>query len=361
MNEPLGPATQSRRILVTGGAGFIGSALVHQLIAESPHYVSVLDAMTYAAVPASLALVRDNMRFGFTQADIADTTIVGKLLRSFEPDAVVHLAAETHVDRSIDGPSAFVQTNVAGTVSLLQSILDWWREHNPTRRAAFRFLHVSTDEVFGTLDSTGRFDETTPYDPRSPYAASKAASDHFVRAWGHTWGLPVIVTNCSNNYGPRQFPEKLVPLLILRALAGRSLPIYGDGAHVRDWLHVEDHARALQAIMEQGRSGQTYTIGGDAERTTLQVAHAVCRALDRRAPRADGLSHATGIETVADRPGHDRRYALDATRLRDALGWGPAVTFDQGIEATVAWYLDNRDWWEPMQRDGLVTRRAGLA
>lgn len=357
MNEPLGPATQSRRILVTGGAGFIGSALVHQLIAESPHYVSVLDAMTYAAVPASLALVRDNMRFGFTQADIADTTTVGKLLRSFEPDAVVHLAAETHVDRSIDGPSAFVQTNVVGTVSLLQSILDWWREHNPTRRAAFRFLHVSTDEVFGTLDSTGRFDETTPYDPRSPYAASKAASDHFVRAWGHTWGLPVMISNCSNNYGPRQYPEKLIPLLILRALAGETLPIYGDGDHVRDWLHVEDHARALRTVLERGQPGRTYAAGGDAERTNLEVARVVCRALDRQAPRADGVGHETQITLVADRPGHDRRYAIDATRLGDELGWRSSVTFADGIEATVAWYLANRDWWEPVIRKGAMDRR----
>lgn len=346
------------RILVTGGAGFIGSALVRELL-DAGHVVRVLDALTYAGRAESLAAVRQAPGFDFVKADVADAEAVGAAFEGFRPDAVAHLAAETHVDRSIDGPADFIRTNVSGTFVLLQQARAWFERLTDEERARFRFLHVSTDEVFGALGETGRFDEDSPYDPRSPYAASKAAADHLVRAWGHTWGLPVVVGNCSNNYGQRQYPEKLIPLLILKALAGEPLPIYGDGGQVRDWLHVEDHARALRLMLEAGTPGRTYAVGGDAERTNLQTATAVCAALDAMAPRADGAAHATALTLVADRPGHDRRYAIDAGRIRTELGWRPQVDFDEGIARTVRWYLDNADWWRPIAAEATARRGRG--
>ena len=346
------------RILLTGGAGFIGSALVRELLARG-HEVRVLDLLTYAGVAASLAELEDHPRYSFVRGDIADPVAVSEVFCAFRPEAVAHLAAETHVDRSIDGPAVFIRTNVVGTQVLLDQALAVWRGLSGDARDAFRFLHVSTDEVFGSLGAEGRFSETSPYDPRSPYAASKAASDHLVRAWGHTFGLPVMISNCSNNYGARQFPEKLIPTLILRALRGETLPVYGDGLNVRDWLYVEDHARALADILERGAPGRTYAVGGDAERTNIEVAQAVCAALDRQAPRPDGRQHRDAIQFVADRPGHDRRYAVAADRITQELGWRPAVTFEEGIDRTVAWYLAEQSWWRPLVNGGL--HRQGLA
>ena len=321
----------------------------------------MVDKLTYAGVEASLSEVADHPRFRFLKADISDAAAMSGAFDDFQPDRVAHLAAETHVDRSIDGPAVFIQTNVVGTQVLLDQALAYWRGLTGPAREAFRFLHVSTDEVFGSLGAEGRFNEATPYDPRSPYSASKAASDHLVRAWGHTFGLPVVISNCSNNYGPRQFPEKLIPTLILKALAGEPLPIYGDGSNVRDWLHVDDHARALGLMLERAEPGRTYCVGGDAERTNLQVAAAVCAALDELEPRADGRPHAEAIILVTDRPGHDRRYAIDAAKIRAELGWRPEASFEQGVARTVAWYLANRDWWTPLvERDGAGLSRLGL-
>lgn len=348
------------RILLTGGAGFIGSALVRELLSRGDE-VLVVDKLTYAGVEASLSEVADHPRFRFLKADIGDAAAMFGAFDDFQPDRVAHLAAETHVDRSIDGPAVFIQTNVVGTQVLLDQALAYWRGLTGPAREAFRFLHVSTDEVFGSLGAEGRFNEATPYDPRSPYSASKAASDHLVRAWGHTFGLPVVISNCSNNYGPRQFPEKLIPTLILKALAGEPLPIYGDGSNVRDWLHVDDHSRALGLMLERAEPGRTYCVGGDAERTNLQVAAAVCAALDELEPRADGRPHAEAIILVTDRPGHDRRYAIDAAKIRAELGWRPEASFEQGVARTVAWYLANRDWWTPLvERDGAGLSRLGL-
>jgi len=346
--------------LLTGGAGFIGSALVRELLSRGDE-VLVVDKLTYAGVEASLSEVADHPRFRFLKADIGDAAAMFGAFDDFQPDRVAHLAAETHVDRSIDGPAVFIQTNVVGTQVLLDQALAYWRGLTGPAREAFRFLHVSTDEVFGSLGAEGRFNEATPYDPRSPYSASKAASDHLVRAWGHTFGLPVVISNCSNNYGPRQFPEKLIPTLILKALAGEPLPIYGDGSNVRDWLHVDDHSRALGLMLERAEPGRTYCVGGDAERTNLQVAAAVCAALDELEPRADGRPHAEAIILVTDRPGHDRRYAIDAAKIRAELGWRPEASFEQGVARTVAWYLANRDWWTPLvERDGAGLSRLGL-
>jgi len=344
--------------LLTGGAGFIGSALVRELLARG-HEVRVLDLLTYAGVAASLAELEDHPRYSFVRGDIADPVAVSEVFCAFRPEAVAHLAAETHVDRSIDGPAVFVRTNVVGTQVLLDQALAVWRGLSGDARDAFRFLHVSTDEVFGSLGAEGRFSETSPYDPRSPYAASKAASDHLVRAWGHTFGLPVMISNCSNNYGARQFPEKLIPTLILRALRGETLPVYGDGLNVRDWLYVEDHARALADILERGAPGRTYAVGGDAERTNIEVAQAVCAALDRARPAASGRSYAGRIVMVEDRPGHDRRYAIDASLMRGALNWKPVVGFDEGLERTVRWYLDNEAWWAPLVADPQGLTRLG--
>ena len=346
-------------VLVTGAAGFIGSSLVRVLL-DAGRPVVAYDKLTYAGHRASLAACEGRPGYVFVQGDIADEAAVARVFAAHRPSAVMNLAAESHVDRSIDAPAAFIDTNVVGTLVLLQAARRHMQTLDPEGRAAFRFLHVSTDEVFGALGSDGRFDETTAYDPRSPYAASKAASDHLVRAWDHTFGLPVLLTNCSNNYGPRQHPEKLIPLTILRALAGLPLPVYGDGLQVRDWLHVTDHARALVRVLERGEIGRTYAVGGEAERSNLQVVNALCDALDVLSPRPDGRPHATAIEHVADRPGHDRRYAIDPSRIRGELGWRPEVAFETGLGEAVRWYIDNSDWWRPIAADGEATRRLGL-
>jgi dTDP-glucose 4,6-dehydratase len=349
------------RIFVTGGAGFIGSALIRHLIGETDHKVLNLDKLTYAGVLSSLSPISNSARYTFMQGDICDGPLVAKLMTEFQPDVIAHLAAESHVDRSIDGPGEFVQTNVVGTFSMLQQALGYWQTLDADRQAAFRFHHISTDEVFGSLGSEGFFTETTSYDPRSPYSASKAGSDHLVRAWHHTYGLPVLVTNCSNNYGPYHFPEKLIPLIIIRALGGEPLPVYGDGSNVRDWLFVEDHARALRAVFETGLPGETYNVGGNSERTNLEVVKAICRTLDTLAPRQDGKSYGDQITFVTDRPGHDQRYAIDAGKIREELGWEPRVTFEQGIASTVRWYLENRDWWGDILARKYDTGRLGLA
>ena len=348
------------RVFVTGGAGFIGSALVRHLIANSPHEVLNLDKLTYAGILESLDEVADHPRYRFVRGDICDRVLVRRLLGEFQPDVIAHLAAESHVDRSIDGPADFIETNIVGTFSMLEQALDYWRGIEAKRQKAFRFHHISTDEVFGSLGPDGHFTEETPYDPRSPYSASKASSDHLVRAWGHTFGLPVLVTNCSNNYGPYHFPEKLIPLVIIRALGGSELPVYGDGGNIRDWLFVEDHARALATVFEKGEPGETYNVGGNSERTNLDVVRGICAALDKRQPRADGLSYAEQIRFVPDRPGHDRRYAIDASKIRTELGWEPQVSFDEGIARTVDWYLERRDWWEPILARRYDTGRLGL-
>ncbi len=349
------------RILVTGGAGFIGSALIRHLIGETDHEVLNLDKLTYAGVLSSLAPIDNSPRYRFVQGDICDADLVGRLLAEFQPQVIAHLAAESHVDRSIDGPGAFIQTNLVGTFTMLQQALGYWQGLDADGKAAFRFHHISTDEVFGSLGDEGAFTETTAYDPRSPYSASKAGSDHLVRAWGHTYGLPVLVTNCSNNYGPYHFPEKLIPLIIIRALGGEALPVYGDGSNVRDWLFVEDHARALRTVFETGVAGETYNVGGNSERRNIEVVKAICATLDELAPRADGQRYESQISYVADRPGHDQRYAIDASKIRDELGWEPQVTFEQGIAATVRWYLDNRDWWGDILAGRYDTGRLGLA
>jgi dTDP-glucose 4,6-dehydratase len=349
------------KILLTGGAGFIGSALTRRLIDHSDHEVMVFDALTYAGVLSSLDPVRHNNRFSFRQADICDADSVAAAVADCQPDVIAHLAAESHVDRSIDGPGAFIQTNLVGTFVMLQQALGYWRGLEGERRRAFRFHHISTDEVFGSLGDEGYFTETTSYDPRSPYSASKAGSDHLVRAWGHTYGLPVLVTNCSNNYGPYHFPEKLIPLVIIRAINGENLPVYGDGSNVRDWLFVDDHARALQAVFEKGEPGETYNVGGNSERKNLDVVKTICAILDRVQPRADGKSYAEQITFVTDRPGHDQRYAIDASKILKDLGWEPSVTFEQGIETTVRWYLENRNWWQDILESRYATQRLGQA
>lgn len=346
------------RILLTGGAGFIGSALTRELLARG-HEVRVLDLLTYAGVAASLNELEGDPAYSFVHADIADPVAVAAVFADFQPEAVANLAAETHVDRSIDGPAIFVRTNVVGTQVLLDQALATWRALSCEAREAFRFLHVSTDEVFGSLGDEGRFSETSPYDPRSPYAASKAASDHLVRAWGHTFGLPAMISNCSNNYGARQFPEKLIPTMILRALRGEALPVYGDGGNVRDWLFVEDHARALADILERGTPGRTYAVGGNAERTNLDLIQALCAILDRVRPVENGGGYADLITMVEDRPGHDRRYAIDASLIQRELGWTPQVALVDGLERTVCWYLDNQAWWEPLVATPEGLRRLG--
>lgn len=329
--------------LVTGGAGFIGGNFVLDAVQRNIKIVN-LDALTYAGNVDTLASLENDPRHVFVQGDIGDAALVERLLREHRPDAVINFAAESHVDRSIDGPAAFVQTNVVGTLSLLEKSRDYWKSLDAAGRDAFRFLHVSTDEVYGTLGDTGKFTEETPYAPNSPYSASKAASDHLVRAFHHTYGLPVLTTNCSNNYGQYQFPEKLIPLVIARALAGEPLPVYGDGRNVRDWLYVGDHCAAIRRVLEAGRVGETYNVGGDAERQNLDVVTTICALLDQRMPLADGRSRESLITFVADRPGHDRRYAIDASKLKGELGWAPTVTFEEGIAITVDWYLENQTW-----------------
>ena len=349
------------RILVTGGAGFIGSALVRRLIEHTDHEVLVFDKLTYAGLLSSLEPAAGSNRYTFVQADICDAEMVARTLQEFQPDVVAHLAAESHVDRSIDGPGEFVQTNLVGTFVMLNQALGYWRNLPEARKAAFRFHHISTDEVFGSLGEEGFFTETTPYDPRSPYSASKAGSDHLVRAWGHTYGLPVLVTNCSNNYGPYHFPEKLIPLIIIRALNGEPLPVYGDGSNVRDWLFVDDHARALQAVFEKGQPGQTYNVGGNAEQKNIDVVTAICTILDQLRPRGDGQAYANQITYVADRPGHDQRYAIDASKIGADLDWTPSVTFEEGIARTVRWYLENQAWWQDILDARYATQRLGVA
>lgn len=346
------------KVIVTGGAGFIGSALIRYLIRETDVEVMNLDKLTYAGNPASLREVENSPRYHFTRADICDGAAVNKLFREFQPDAIMHLAAESHVDRSIDGPLEFVRTNVLGTATLLDAALAYWKTLPEDKKSAFRFQHISTDEVYGSLGATGLFTEKTPYDPRSPYSASKASSDHMVRAWHHTFGLPVLLSNCSNNYGPYHFPEKLIPLVILNALDGKPLPIYGKGENIRDWLFVEDHARALWLIDRKGKVGETYNIGGRNERTNLQVVQAICRILDELRPKASG-SYADQITFVTDRPGHDLRYAIDADKLRSELGWEPREDFDSGLRLTVKWYLENDWWWRPIREGKYSGERLG--
>jgi len=329
--------------LVTGGAGFIGGNFVLEAVGKGIRVIN-LDALTYAGNLDTLSSLEGNSNHVFAHGNIGDQARVSRLLAEYQPDAVVNFAAESHVDRSIDGPGAFVQTNVVGTLALLESVRDYWRSLEGSRRDAFRFLHVSTDEVYGSLGDTGKFTESTPFAPNSPYSASKAASDHLVRAFHHTYGLPVLTTNCSNNYGPYHFPEKLIPLIIARALAGEPLPVYGDGKNVRDWLYVSDHCAAIRAVLEKGRPGETYNVGGDAERQNIEVVETICRLLDGRRPREDGKSRASQITYVADRPGHDRRYAIDASKLQGELGWKPQYTFEKGIAQTVDWYLENQAW-----------------
>lgn len=335
---------RSRTLLVTGGAGFIGSAVVRHLIADTPHKVINLDKLTYAGHLESLGEAARSPRHHLERLDIADGKAVADVFARYRPDAVIHLAAETHVDRSIDGPAEFLRTNVQGTFVLLEAARRYWDGLSGTPWEEFRFLHVSTDEVYGSLGDEGRFREDTGYDPRSPYSASKASADHFAKAYHHTYDLPVIVTNCSNNYGPYQFPEKLIPLATLRAAAGEPIPVYGQGENVRDWLHVEDHVRGLMAALAGGRPGETYNIGGDSERTNLQVVKTICEALDELVPMERPYHQL--ITFVADRPGHDLRYAVDAGKIRNELGWAPKRTFETALRETVAWYLDNREWCE---------------
>ena len=345
------------KLLVTGGAGFIGSAVVRLAIARG-HEVVNLDALTYAACLDNVASVADNPHYAFAQADIRDRAALDRIFAAHKPDAVMHLAAESHVDRSIDGPGDFIETNITGTYNMLEAARAYWTTQG--KPAGFRFHHISTDEVFGSLpaDPAVKFTEDTPYDPRSPYSASKAASDHLVRAWAETYGLPVVLTNCSNNYGPYHFPEKLVPVIILNALAGKPLPIYGDGSNIRDWLFVEDHADALLLVLEKGALGRSYNIGGENERTNLELVRTLCGILDDLRPKAAG-SYADQITFVTDRPGHDARYAIDPTRIRAELGWRPSVTVEEGLRRTVQWYLDNAAWWRPLQERHGVGQRLG--
>jgi dTDP-glucose 4,6-dehydratase len=352
----------SQAVLITGGAGFIGSCLVRQLVAEeAATRVVTLDKLTYAGNLDSLEPVMGDVRHKFVHGDVADAALVRELLQAERPHTVIHLAAESHVDRSIDGPAAFVQTNVVGTFAMLDAARDHWKSLPAGEREAFRFLHVSTDEVFGSLGDEGAFTETTPYSPRSPYSASKAASDHLVRAYFHTYGLPTLITNCSNNYGPYQFPEKLIPLMILNALEGKPLPVYGDGQNVRDWLFVEDHCRALRLVAKNGVPGDTYNIGGKSERANLDVVKLICRIVDHLRPDLPHFPCESLINFVADRPGHDRRYAIDAGKIRRELGWEPQRTFEEGLAATVAWYLENSEWVGRVSSGAYQRERLGLS
>ncbi len=345
------------KILVTGGAGFIGSAVVRHAIRQG-HSVVNLDALTYAACLENIASVSNSPNYAFEQADIRDRAALDTIFAKHKPDAIMHLAAESHVDRSIDGPGDFIETNITGTYNMLEAARTYWIAQG--RPEDFRFHHISTDEVYGSLGDTGQFTEETSYDPRSPYSASKAASDHLVRAWAETYGLPVVLTNCSNNYGPFHFPEKLIPVIILNALAGKDLPIYGDGSNVRDWLYVEDHADALLLVLKEGALNRSYNIGGENERSNLELVKTLCSILDQKQPKASG-SYADQITFVTDRPGHDARYAIDPTRIREELGWRPSVTVEEGLEKTVQWYLDNEDWWRPLQERHGVGERLGKA
>jgi dTDP-glucose 4,6-dehydratase len=347
-------------VLVTGGAGFIGSNLIRHWLAEEQTQLVSLDKLTYAGNLDSLADVADNPRYAFVEGDVCDGPLVCRLLAEHRPGAVIHLAAESHVDRSIDGPAAFVETNVVGTFRMLEAARRYWSDLAEPDRSKFRFLHASTDEVYGSLGPEGRFAEATPYAPNSPYSASKAAADHFARAYYHTYGLPVLVTNCSNNYGPYQFPEKLIPLMILNALQGKPLPVYGDGQQVRDWLYVEDHCRAIRMVLADGTPGEVYNIGGDCERTNLEVVRAVCEIVDRLRPDLPHVPCSSLVRFVADRPGHDRRYAIDAGKVRRQLGWQPHEDFQSGLERTVRWYLQNRTWVDRVTSGEYRGERLGL-
>jgi dTDP-glucose 4,6-dehydratase len=348
-----------KKVLVTGGAGFIGSAVCRYLVRERRCQVLNVDKLTYAGVPESLTEIASDELYTFSQRDICDRAGIAALFESFQPDAVMHLAAESHVDRSIDGPATFIETNIVGTYTLLECARAYWGGLDEARKAAFRFHHISTDEVYGSLGAEGLFKETTPYDPRSPYSASKASSDHLVSAWYHTYGLPVVITNCSNNYGPYHFPEKLIPLVILNALEEKPLPVYGKGDHVRDWLYVEDHAKALVLVVERGTVGETYNVGGGNERTNLEVVESICDLLDELKPRQAGAKYRDLICFVTDRLGHDQRYAIDATKLETELGWRAEERFESGIRKTVQWYLDNAWWWRPIREGRYAGERLG--
>ncbi len=347
--------------LVTGGAGFIGGNFVLDVVQRERARVINLDALTYAGNAETLAPLAGNAGHQFVHGDIVNRALIDQLLAEHQPQALVHFAAESHVDRSIDGPAAFVQTNVIGTLTLLEAALAYWKGLPADRRSSFRFLHVSTDEVFGSLGTEGKFSESTAYAPNSPYSASKAGSDHLVRAFHHTYGLPTLMTNCSNNYGPYQFPEKLIPLMILKGLEGADLPVYGDGKNVRDWLYVLDHCRAIERVIEAGRVGEVYCVGGDAERQNLQVVHALCDILDSRQPRTDGVSRRQQIRFVNDRPGHDQRYAIDSSKLQNELGWRPSRDFEAGLAETVDWYLNNQGWWQRVRDGSYRGERLGLS
>ena len=352
-----------KRILVTGGAGFIGSAVVRHIIADTNNSVVVVDKLTYAGNLESLTPVADNERYSFEQVDICNRNELDRVFAQYQPDYVMHLAAESHVDRSIDGPADFIETNIVGTYTMLEAARQYWNGLDASRKEAFRFHHISTDEVYGDLHGTDDFfTETTPYAPSSPYSASKASSDHLVRAWLRTYGFPTIVTNCSNNYGPYHFPEKLIPLIILNALAGKPLPVYGNGAQIRDWLYVEDHARALYLVVTEGTIGETYNIGGHNERKNIDVVKTVCALLEELVPsKPEGVEHYADLITyVTDRPGHDMRYAIDAAKIERELGWRPQETFESGIRKTVQWYLANESWWKRVQDGSYAGERLGL-
>lgn len=344
--------------LVTGGAGFIGGNFVHQAIDKGAEVIN-LDLLTYAGHPETLEDIAKHPLYHFIEGDIGDSTLVTHLFNKFKPDAVINFAAESHVDRSIDGPGTFIQTNVVATSRLLDASLQYWKSLDPEIKARFRFLHVSTDEVYGSLGATGLFTESSQYAPNSPYSASKAASDHLVRAWHHTYGLPVLTTNCSNNYGPWQYPEKLIPLVIHKVLAGESIPVYGDGSNIRDWLYVGDHVNAIEQVLEQGQLGEVYNVGGNAEQTNLSVVHTLCAILDELRPDPDGLEHKRLIEFVSDRPGHDQRYAIDASKIKSHTGWVPEESFESGIRKTVEWYLNHADWVNAVTKNQYQGERLG--
>jgi len=350
-----------KTLLVTGGAGFIGGTFVRQALSQGKNLRIVnVDKLTYAGNHESLVSLNGNPGYIFVCGDIADRELMKELMLKYQPDAIINFAAESHVDRSIDGPADFINTNIVGTFSLLEAARSYWNTLNTQGRQDFRFLHVSTDEVYGSLGSDGYFTEESNYRPNSPYSASKAASDHLVRAWHHTYGLPVLVTNCSNNYGPYQFPEKLIPLMILKALSKEALPVYGDGQNVRDWLYVEDHCRAITTVLEKGRPGQTYNIGGNCEKTNLDVVKTICAILDALAFDSKVIPHYSLISFVKDRPGHDRRYAIDASKINSELGWMPQETFETGMQKTISWYMENRDWWQRVLDGSYRCERLGV-